>query len=376
MSPHTKTNQVGFLALMVGAVLGMGCWSMMPGGKSTPLTSSAQAQTPARTPDPAAMALWRQMADAQRRVLLQGRMTITRWDSGGKQQAPETADVTEGSGGKYRIEYRAPETVQGRVLVCDGKTLYQYEPRRKVVLQRPIANAEPFLKTDLSLSTHYLTLGPSSTDSTVTTVGGRKVTLLELHDTRDSALQERRWVDTATGRSLRVETYGKSGQISRRVEVTQVSFPTQVADSTFRANFPKGVRLVTLKPSDASAETEARRLGLPVQSGGYKVRSAHASATKHASATPQRQLLYSDGIHSVSLFVHEVGKDQPAEKPSPEWQTVSLAPGLTGYAHEEENPHRAAVAWTTSGRRYIAVARLPLPHLLTLARAMGEESSR
>jgi outer membrane lipoprotein-sorting protein len=326
----------------------------------TMLGGVAQAQTHAGPAnDPAALSLYRRTLRAQATAPVTARVRLTQWSAAGEAGVVQVIDVIEGAGGRYRFTYAAPPGVKGRVLVCDGENVYQYEPSKRLVTRRPAAPAAGVLEAEAaSLATRRATFGAPSP-----AVAGRKVRTLELWSADDGALRERRWVDEATGRTLRVETYGKAGKIVRRAEMTRVTFGQAAPASAFVSRFPEGTRLLAAAPERApDAAGAARRLGLPTAVGAYRVRTAVAPRPGDGS-----HLLYSDGLHAISLFVTDAPAGTDALRQGPGWTPYRVAPSVDGFTHEEPGKGQAAVAWARDGRRYVAVSRLPLGQLLDVA---------
>jgi outer membrane lipoprotein-sorting protein len=358
----------------MAAGLGGAAWLFHPPGTAPQVhrgSGVAHAQTATHS-NPAGVALWKRTLRASREAPLIARATVTRWPEPNQPGLQQVMDIVEGPGGRFRFTYVAPATIKGRVILSDGKQVHQYEPTRQLVLRRPVAPRQLPLEStavDASLSGRRVSLKP---DKAV--VAGRTVRILEMHGT-DATLRERRWVDDATGRSLKVEEYAPTGRLLRRIELTGVNPSKETATSTrFRPDFPSTVRVLSATAKHApNAVEEARRLGLPREAGSYRVHAAvlPTKAMAPADATGKRQLLYSDGVHAVSLFVTEGAASRLRSEPG--WQQVTLAPGIQGQSHAEDGQGRAAVAWLRNGHRYIAVARLPLPQLLEVARNLIRE---
>ena len=86
--------------------------------------------------DAVARSLYQRALNAERSVNVAARISTTHW--GRVQEQPWVFDLLEGESDQYRLVYRAPAAVAGRVVVFDGKTLHQYEPSRNLVMRRVV----------------------------------------------------------------------------------------------------------------------------------------------------------------------------------------------------------------------------------------------
>ena len=329
---------------------------------------AAPAAVPALVPsDPAALTLLRESAAAERRVFVRARVSDTQF-SGATQQAA-LFDPIEGTGGRYCYTYRAPAAVAGRVLLSDGKMLRQYEPSRNVILRRPLAPEVPpvAVPSEPGDGSGWRMAGRDR-------VAGRPAVVIARVNAR-GALLERRALDAATRRMLRWERFDRYGVLARRLAFVRFAVARTVPAQTFTAHFPRGARMVPAPaPRTDTAAQVARDLHLPALAAGYRVRStlAHRGA---ASGMPGHHLLYSDGVHAVSVFVTAASSSASAAvTPRRGWARVSPQNGGTAAERtmiaRTDASERTAVVWTHNGRRYVAVARMTLPRLLPVARAL------
>jgi outer membrane lipoprotein-sorting protein len=314
---------------------------------------------------------------------LKARVIISRWgDRPGAHAERTVLDVITADGGRYRQVYDEPEAARGRVVVSDGTTLWQYEPSRQTVLQRPAPPSTSDLLDDPVASPLERIL-----EEGTITIAGRPTRAIALRPRGSATVRERLWVDAATGRSLKTETFAPSGRLVRRVEMVTVAFPPSVDESAFRPDFPPTARTLmatTEQPSDA--EAEARRLNLPLKADGYRLRNALRPAvarTGSAASRPTTHLLYSDGAHAMSVFVTEDFATQGkalTPKAKPGWLPIVLEDGRTAFTQEQKSPNNhtatvAAVVWTGASHRYTAMAHVPLSELLPTARILAAATS-
>jgi outer membrane lipoprotein-sorting protein len=325
-------------------------------------TDMAHAQTASRTSSPDALALWKRTLKAQEQTPLRARaaVTISTPDADTEQQ---TIDVFEGESGRYRLVYRAPKSVAGRTVVCDGKQVYHYEPAHSTAIQRPRPPYHDSLMgpSEGLLAARYVSVLPDPV-----TIEGRQTKILEIRARNGGGLRERRWVDIQTGRSLRMEQYSVRGKRVRRVALEQIVLPFTATPDLFRPNFPQEVRIVAASaPRSPDAQTEAIRLKLPPRFGAFHARFVVRPRTGAGST---HQIIYSDGIYAISVFISPASSE--GARPSGKgWNTVSLSGGVTGYSHDADDTGQSAIAFLRSGYRYVVVGRTSLPFL---RRIVGE----
>lgn len=278
--------------------------------------------------------------------------------------------VTDGAG-RYRHTYVTPGSGAGRVILSDSRTNYQYEPTRNAVLRRPEISPEP---SEIASPTHltHAFVGAGTPESAP--LLGRPTRLIlsaATRENRSTYIWEKRWVDAATGRSLKTETYAPSGRLVRRFEITRVSFPAAVPQKVFRPNFPANARTIAAAtPLSKSAFAEAARLGLPREAQGFRLQSAARSLAARTGTKPATHLIYSDGTRTISLFVADMsGAPLPSPLPAPEWRSVPLPQGVTAYVRRSRDNAHTLLVWVSDNRRYTAVSQLPLEDWLPAARA-------
>lgn len=322
--------------------------------------------TPAATgSEPEATALWQRMTKAQNTVPLQARATVTRWSSSAPSGLQtEVFDVVEDSGGRYRFTYHTPASVQGRVVVSNGKTVYQYEPARGVVLRRPAtASGNTALPNEVPVTGsagRRLRLLPEET-----AVNGRLTRVLEVRGTSGGLLYERCWVDVQSGRALAVEQYGATGKPTHRVDLSQIRLGVAANTAAFEPNFPAQARIVEM-PVPPKTVAVPLKYGLPSQVGQFHVRGPAALSGGIASG---HHLLYSDGTRAVSVFVTRAAS--AARLPN-SWPDITLAPGVRGRIRAEKTKRRVAIAWTQGGYRYMAIGRLPIEQMQDVVRGLAQ----
>jgi outer membrane lipoprotein-sorting protein len=357
----------GFLiAALPFAVLKAQTRSIAPASVAT-YTPPAHAK---ETPTTEAIALWQHLRDANGAAgtPVSADVVITSFTASGSVHRTVHITMQEGTGGRYRLTYTAPTAVKGRVVVFDGKTLYQYEPTRKVVLKRSVESDETAL-TDASgnISDSLIPIIEKSD-----TLNDRKVQVLALHD-RQGRLVRRCFVDEMTGRSLRTEEFNPdTHRLLRRVTKENLLETSEPDLTLFEPDFPATARVVSASSHRANdLQKEKRKLGIPETAGNYRLRTVLSPPAKKAlpgTANAVHHAVYSNGVHTVSVFITALTAPNATLAP-PEgtgWQSVEVNKGTSGFAREDERG-RTGVVWLRDGRRYVLAARIPLNDALTMA---------
>lgn len=330
-----------------------------------PLSVPAVSVSFPRPPEPAAQALWERSRQAARNTPLSAQAVILRWNPDGKLAGRSRLTVLEGTGGQFRLTYEQPPGARGRIVVCDGRTTWQYEPRTQTILRRPpladLPQEPPSARS--ALWRPEIAPGPE-------TVAGRTTRILVLRDGA-GRIVERRWVDEESGRSLRTDVYDDRAQLARRVALSAIVVRPAVAPDAFRPNFPVPARTLLARAVSArDAPRAAHGLGLPARARGFRLRSVVRPTPRRADG--ETHVLYSDGTRVLSVFVTPGAGDHLAAMPSAgSWYSTSLGETQRGYV-QSAGGGRSAVAWVQGHRRYVAVARLPVSDLLAVARALSD----
>ncbi len=358
-----------------GILLGIGTVSLVhqlrpraaalaPSPADTTRTASDALPTLSTKTDPAAAALYQRSLAAEREVIITARVSATRWND--SKAAPFVFDLIEDTGNRYRMTYVSPKAVAGRVLVSNGKTLFQYEPTRNLILKRPAPIQSQATEEQVPPTTRCsFALGDAPE-----TVAGRPVTLVTRRAVPGGVTREKRWVDAETGRTLRHEQFDAKGVLERRVEFKNVSFPGAVADETFAPDFPIHTRVLSAAVRSLPADDITKRYNLPMRANRFTLRTVLASPA-HSSLTSSisgHQLLYSDGRESLSVFVVPT-RDAEQLRPSAGWVLLpnERQPLMT---RSDRRTDGTAVAWIRDNRWYIAVSRMPLQTMLPIVRAL------
>lgn len=181
-------------------------------------------------------------------------------------------------------------------------------------------------------------IGGRATELWVLTVGGR--------------LRERLAVDEATGLVLRRQLFGPTGDLAREVVVERLD--TGVAPEDGSPPEGKARQLRAVSPGRLPARYRAPEL----LAGGYRRVAAYQG---HGRV----QLLYSDGLHSMSLFVQPGQLSELEHKGQP--VRVGGASGLRyGW------PGGEVVVWEAGSMVRLLISDAPTYEVLAAARSVPE----
>lgn len=298
------------------------------------------------------LVIWHKSITQGADVPMRAELTLT-WRRHGITHITQ-AHVVQGSGGQYRMEYLQPEEARGRVVYSDGHTNWQYEPRKNLLARTTLIpeNEQNERDTEDLIKQNYRVVLVSDQE----VVQGRTTFLLELLPKHSGKSTQRRWIDRATFKTLRVETHYTDGILARSIAYQPIALPAQVSNSEFLPVQTPGLRSVA-SPGESAVLPAANRgdcassLGLKAEGAlGFQVTQvASSSLDKNRSA----HLLYSDGIESVSVFVQK--SNLTANPVAANWHPVTIE----GHpAFENLDGHLDAVAWIQMGKRYTALSHL------------------
>ena len=391
---------VGAAALAAGAVI-CGCQpaaqtvSTVPAAPATPAQVAKSA--PPATASPPAAILWRRTVGAIAMTPLRGTVEVTHFGARGRVRSQSRFEAIEGVGGnRYRLTFAAPESEKGAVVVSDGHTVWRYAPQTRTVARHAEADTPPPAECEEGVAASPLQADAArpEIEGQGERVAGRTVSVLALRGVRSGQIIERRWIDTVSGRTLRMEQYGPGARLLRRVEVSRVAFPDPLplADAhnpLFQPDFPDAT-LNDTRPAPlrhlSEAEAAARRVAMPLHVRGWALRSATRTPPPADAAPPTpdvspatiattagaTHLLYHNGERTISVFVtRPENEGHPAALvPGAGWNPLTLDTARPGFTQETSDG--AAVAWAgETGSRYVVIGRMPLAELLPVAEAFA-----
>lgn len=198
----------------------------------------------------------------------------------------------------------------GRELIRSGDEVTAYLPDKKIaVIERRrerggLLGTLPRFTDDLD-QWYEVTL-----EGRVPELNGRPAALIAVRPRDGYRFGHRLWIDEATGMPVRTELADASGQVIERLRFTRLEMRREIPDSELepavdRRQF-RWVRQVAQTPE----ATGSWRVREPPP--GFRL-SASAVQNMVGVPEPVSQLVLSDGLASVSVFIHaRVAGDKPA----------------------------------------------------------------
>ena len=365
-NPWERVGAVGLL-LGVAGVVGVGPCAARP---------RTFHPTPPRfvTHVPTAADLYDRSLDADDHFSYGGRQVTNLWRSG----RLVAVIVSHRAPDLRRLDYLAPEALQGRKFLSDGRQEWQYDPRQRVIRHRRLApNADAVADAAAAyalLKTNYLvSVAPQKQ-----VWANRKVFLLMVRRRSNNLLARRLWIDAATGLVLKRENYrevveGKrpAAKLALTVAYTDINFRPQLTRFAFdpsRLTRRPGVRVAE---EVRDAEKPIPLTSVPSQLGGWLTPASLAGyqlvgAALTSARRPLLHLRYSDGLNLVSLFEQRRTQTrQPTRVPHSRPLQVGSLPGRV--------VHRAsltAINWDTAAFNLTLMGEIAQQTLQQLAAAV------
>jgi len=304
-----------------------------------------------------AVELWRKSLISGATTPMRARMTITERIHG--RTTTTVAQVIQGTGGRYRVAFTQPRDAAGRIVTSDGRVFWTYEPTKKLLTKNAQVSGtgQGALRTDPLIEDNYRIRLIS--DSAV--VAGRPAYQIELTPRQVGKSRQQRWIDKATFKTLRIETRFADGVTARVIDYSEVTLPALVKQIDFQP-----LRMPGLRVEDGSTPASyipasqvrdrARALGLTSDAPlGFRLLQI---TSVEVGDKPNLQLLYSDGIETVSIFAQDGGRT-PKIIPV-NWQRESVNGVLV---FQEKSGHTNTFVWSANGHRFTAVSHLQIDAL-------------
>ena len=293
---------------------------------------------------------------------MRARLSLTFWKEG--KTIATLGHVVQGGRGRYRIEYEAPPSARGRIVWVDGAEHWQQEPGQRHPSRTAVAPPTP----ETRQAAHQLVTRNYRIDlvSSRETSAGRPAYVLALRSRHPGKGRMRRWVDLKTFKTLREETYFADGALARVVSYARVSLPAAVNDSDFRPpSIPAGSRgmgHISRAQTPERLAQGAREAGMRVHGSlGFELQGVYGATISRRPAT---QLLYSDGLESLSIFAQ--GGVPPLQTAPRGWRSMRIG---TVTVFHSTSAHTDTMVWNHSGRRYTLVSHLEPSAVASFLRA-------
>jgi outer membrane lipoprotein-sorting protein len=298
--------------------------------------------------------IWRKSQTIGADRPMRAQFSLTIWRDG--KSFATLAQVAQGAHGSYRMVYEAPPSARGRVVWIHNRNYWQYEPAKNLLTRTELPARDTWSKSlaHQQIERNYRVSLLSDRE----TVAGRATYLIELKAVSEGKGRQRIWVDRATFKALRVETYYANGTLARLITYSNIAFPARIPDSEMKPALGPNVRRretplsTTMPESDSRKMAErARSVGLMAEGPlGFRLERVMVGRVGKKQTL---QLIYSDGLETLSVFVQENGA--PFRQASAEWRAVPMKQ-ITAY--RRVRGHTDTLLWTHRGRRYTVIAHL------------------
>jgi outer membrane lipoprotein-sorting protein len=335
--------------------VGLGQW-----GAVGPSRAAAQ-----KTVSPTAEVLYDRSLSADDHFSYLGRQITTYWNSGHTVAVTVEHQVPD----LRRIDYLAPERLEGMIFLSDGRQEWRYYPAQHLVRHRAFA---PNSDAVADAAAAY-TLLKSNYSVLVTPKkqywDNRKTFILTIWHLRRHIPARRLWIDAATGLVLKREIYENDGRLAVTVAFSDINFHPHFSPAAFSPDIfiKPGIRVVQDKDDTESPVSLAslhQSLGklwlLPSHLNGFELVGAGITQGKK----PLLQLRYSDGLNLISLFeLRRTQTRQPTRVPA------SMHPLRIGsvLGHVVTHASLTAINWDTPVFNLTLIGELPQEKLVQMA---------
>jgi sigma-E factor negative regulatory protein RseB len=167
-------------------------------------------------------------------------------------------------------------------------------------------------------------------------VAGREAQVMLLRPRDELRYAQRLWADKATGLMLRTDIVGPTGRVLESTAFSEVEIGIRPQPETVTQAVKKleGYRVLRPQHQPTRLEAEGWTLARPV--AGFKFAGCvkrTLEAPEQASSAPVLQVLYSDGLTHVSLFI------EPAERDRADPKIDGPQIGATGALRQRRGDH-------------------------------------
>ena len=299
--------------------------------------------------------LLKQTETADDRVSFSGTVTSLVYDR--DNTTATVARIDHRNPSEWRLWYVAPADAYGRLILSNESVAYQYEPSTGKVFSNDWASLSPFAATlDLDRIRRNYAIQAGAAAS----VAGRQARTLSLVSNYSHTLVLRLWVDTATGLTLRRETYRADGTIATKTSFDNIRYVKDLPNELFKMSVPAGMTLVP-GPEYGKSTTDFNSLttGLPFKAlapmtlpEGF---TFEKGSTETRGGVENLQLVYSDGLRNISLFENQTGRFPVFDGPAPRSMAVGKSDGKYTSVGGQ-----TLLSWNASGLNITLVSDLAL----------------
>lgn len=307
--------------------------------------------------------LLRESIDAPRTVSYVGQFDTVRFSS--NRASATIVKIEHLAPDATRRWYLAPESIYGDYVVTRGLTNYEFDTKRKNVTishDPTIDNAiSPTGEFDRVMRNYRVVADGEGI------VADRPTISIVLVNRYTGERAGRIWLDRESHLALKKEEYHANGSVAAQSRFEEIGFtaaiPPDVFDSEIPTGYTKqaGVDLATPSSDVARALREAgfKPIEPKVLPQGFAVTSA---AVTTVDGVRTLQLVYSDGLRSISLFENARGAAA---------DFGTLRPKTTRFDNHDaeyvEDGPTTLLTWNEEGLHFALVGDLLLPELVSIA---------
>jgi outer membrane lipoprotein-sorting protein len=253
--------------------------------------------------DPRATALLRAAMDAGRTTSYVAQVQTIRFGPSGT-VATITKEEHLAPDETHKL-YIAPENVYGDSVVIHGTQTYSYDTKHRRVVVSTAPSYDPQTASNSNLGLLLANYRPVIGNPEI--VAGRPAIPCSLLNRYTGERVMQLWIDAETRLILQKETYHANGTIGSRVQFENIRYTKALPAALFATPIPAGYQVVRATPA-GSAPTDIDHVlkeagfapaGPRYLPDGFTIMSADVTTVKGVRTL---QLLYSDGVRSLSLF--------------------------------------------------------------------------
>ncbi len=180
--------------------------------------------------------------------------------------------------GKSRLEYLEPAEMAGQVMVNDGKTIWNYDPKKNEVtrMEMPEINNTGPSEQDYIQSIRELLNQTDISYQGTDTFEKRSVYLIKAAPKKEDmsiGMYFSMWVDSENWMPLKIETFDKNDTLLSSIEYRDITFNTGIPDSEFEFKVPEGATVITREmpapPKKITLEEAKKEVNFSILSPSY-----------------------------------------------------------------------------------------------------------
>ena len=316
--------------------------------------------------DAAAVAMLRASVGAPRNVSYVGQLETIRFSSSRANAA--IVRIEHRAPDLTRRWYLAPESAYGDYIVSRGDTSYEFDTKHaQVTVTRNLA-LDNAVASDANLTRILANYRPVAGGNEI--VAGHQTTALTLMNKYTGEPAVKVWLDTTTHLVLKKEEYHGDGSVASKMRFDELRYTQDIPGDVFSTAAPAGYTQVAGRDL-ASSDSDVQRA---LKEAGFKPANPHdlpqgfaltSGAVTTVSGVKTLQLVYSDGLRSISLFQN----DRAAAA-----DFGNLRPRVVRFENHDaqyvEDGPTTLLTWKERGLAFALVGDLSLDELVQIARSV------